>query len=137
MSLYRLRDCPARATPHEPAVEVWRMTGTLTAYLRRIHLGLTFLSQIECAVRIETEIKKWGNSLALRVTGIMADMPQFQAGTRVTVDVSCEGLVVKPAVGRLGIFRFPYSESALLAGITPDKAHADVLANPTAFEVDN
>ena len=86
-------------------------------------------------MRVETEIKKWGNSLALRVTGIMAEVPQFEAGTRVTVDVSSEGLVVKPAVGRLGTLRFPYSESALLAGITPDKAHADVLADPTRFEV--
>ena len=86
-------------------------------------------------MRVQTEIKKWGNSLALRVTGIMAEVPQFEAGTKVTVDVSSEGLVVKPAVGRLGTLRFPYSESVLLAGITPDKAHADVLADPTRFEV--
>ncbi len=86
-------------------------------------------------MRVEAEIKKWGNSLALRVTGIMAEMPQFKAGTRVTVDVSSEGLVVRPAVGRLGTLRFPYSESALLTGITPETAHADVLANPTGVEV--
>ena len=86
-------------------------------------------------MRVETEIKKWGNSLALRVTGIMAEMPKFEAGTRVTVDVSNEGLVVKPTIGKTGTFRFPYSESALLAGITPDRAHADVLADPTEFEV--
>ncbi len=91
--------------------------------------------RIESVVRVETEIKKWGNSLALRVTGIMAEMSQFEAGTRVTVDVSSEGLIVKPAVGKIGTFRFPYSESDLLAGMTPDRAHADVLANPTGFEV--
>ncbi len=88
-------------------------------------------------MRVETEIKKWGNSLALRVTGIMAEMPQFEAGTRVTVDVSSEGLVVKPATGKTGTFRFPYSESTLLARITPEKAHADALANPTGMEVGN
>ena len=86
-------------------------------------------------MRVETEIKKWGNSLALRVTGIMAEMPQFKPGTRVTVDVSRHGLVVKPATGTLGTLRFPYSESALLAGITPDSAHADILADPTGSEV--
>ncbi len=86
-------------------------------------------------MRVETEIKKWGNSLALRVTGIMAEMPQFQAGTKVTVDVSGEGLVVKPAVGKLGTFRFPYSESELLAEITPDNSHADELADPRGPEV--
>lgn len=86
-------------------------------------------------MRVETEIKKWGNSLALRVTGVMAEVPRFDAGTRVTVDVSSEGLVVKPVAGRAGVFRFPYSESALLAEITPDTAHADALADPTDFEV--
>ena len=53
-------------------------------------------------MKIETEIKKWGNSLALRVTGIMAEIPQFEAGTRVTVDVSSEGLVVKPTIEKAG-----------------------------------
>ena len=86
-------------------------------------------------MRVEAEIKKWGNNLALRVTGIMAEMPHFQAGTRVTVDVSDAGLVVKPAVGKLGTFRFPYSESELLAGITPDNSHADELADPKGSEV--
>lgn len=85
------------------------------------------------AVRIETEIKKWGNSLALRVTGIMAEAPQFKAGTKVTVDVSTEGIVVKPAV-RKARLSLPYSESALLKEITPAKAHADALANPLDVE---
>ena len=86
-------------------------------------------------MRVETEIKKRGNSLALRVTGIMAEVPRLDVGTRVTVDVSSEGLVVKPVAGQTGVLRFPYSESALLAGITPDTAHADALADPTGIEV--
>ena len=86
-------------------------------------------------MRVETEIKKWGNSLALRVTGIMAEVPQFKAGTRVTVDVSNDGLIVKPAVGRVGTLRFPYNESDLLKDITPEKAHAEELANPMATEL--
>ena len=86
-------------------------------------------------MRVETKIKKWGNSLALRVTGTMAEMPKFKAGSRVTVDVSREGLIVKPAVGKVRTFRFPYSESDLLAGMTPEKAHAEELAQPTATEL--
>ena len=85
-------------------------------------------------MRVEAEIKKWGNSLALRVTGVMADLPKFKVGTRVTVDVSSEGIVVKPAVRKSGTFRFPYTEGALLAGMTPEKAHADALANPMGLE---
>lgn len=86
-------------------------------------------------MQVETEIKKWGNSLALRVTGVMAEVPRFKAGTRVTVDVSSEGLVVKPAVGKVSTLRFPYSESELLAGMTPGQAHADELATPTSTEL--
>ena len=65
-------------------------------------------------VRVETEIKKWGNSLALRVTGVMAELPQFEPGTRVTVDIDSEGFVVRRAAGSLRSFRFPQSESTLL-----------------------
>jgi antitoxin MazE len=47
-------------------------------------------------MQIETEVKKWGNSLALRITGIMAELPGFREGTKVVVDVSEDGTVVKP-----------------------------------------
>ena len=86
-------------------------------------------------MKIETEIKKWGNSLALRVTGIMATLPQFKAGTKVTVDVTEEGMVVKPAVRGKNTLRFPYTEEELLAEITPEKAHADALAQPAGPEI--
>ena len=33
-------------------------------------------------MRVQSEIKKWGNSLALRITGAMADVPQFSEGTK-------------------------------------------------------
>lgn len=86
-------------------------------------------------MKIETEIKKWGNSLALRVTGIMAALPQFKAGTKVTVDVTEEGMIVKPAVQEKNTFRFPYTEEELLSEITPEKAHADALAQPAGPEI--
>ena len=86
-------------------------------------------------MRIETEIKKWGNSLALRVTGAMAELPRFEPGTRVTVDIDSEGLVVRRVSGSLRSFRFPESESALLAGMTADNTHADLLADPKGREL--
>jgi len=86
-------------------------------------------------VRVETEIKKWGNSLALRVTGSMAKPPQFEPGTRVTVDIDSEGFIVRRAAGSLRSFRFPESESALLAGMTAENAHADLAADPTGREL--
>lgn len=85
-------------------------------------------------MKVETEIKKWGNSLALRVTGVMATIPKFKAGTKVVVDVTNEGFLVKPAARKKDRFRFPYSESELLADLTPEKAHADELAKLTVSE---
>ena len=86
-------------------------------------------------MRVETEIKKWGNSLALRVTGAMAELPQFEPGTRVTVDVTSEGFHVRHATGKLRSFRFPESETALLEGMTAENAHAELLADPSGREL--
>lgn len=85
-------------------------------------------------MKVETTIKKWGNSLALRVTGVMATLPKFEAGTKVIVDVTDEGFMVKPATRKKDSFRLPYTESELLAGLTPEKAHADELAKLTVSE---
>lgn len=86
-------------------------------------------------MRINSEIKKWGNSLALRITGIMAELPQFRAGSKVTVDVTQDGLVIKPYKKKNRRLKLPYSENALLEDMTPSKAHADNLAIPIASEV--
>ena len=86
-------------------------------------------------MRVETEIKKWGNSLALRVTGAMAELPQFEPGTRVTVDIDSKGFIVRRAAGSLRFFRFPEDEGALLAGLTAENAHADLLADPSGREL--
>ncbi len=83
-------------------------------------------------MQVRTEIKKWGNSLALRVSGLMATVPNFSAGDPVTVDVSERGLVVKPVNRRRETLI--YTESELLAGLTPETAHADELARLTDLE---
>lgn len=91
---------------------------------------------MRCPLRVEAEIKKWGNGLALHVTGAMAELPQLKAGTKVTVDVSSQGLVVRPADQAVGVLHLPYSEDEILAGFTPEKAHADELPHLLPSEVD-
>jgi antitoxin MazE len=78
-------------------------------------------------MKIESEIKKWGNSLALRITGVMADLPRFSAGTKVEVEVTKDSLVIKRAVKPRRKLILPYNEKELIAGLTPKKAHADLL----------
>ncbi|MCY3819564.1 MAG: hypothetical protein OXH52_09410 [Gammaproteobacteria bacterium] len=65
----------------------------------------------------------------------MAEMGHLEADTKVAVDVNNEGLVVKSAVEKLGALQFPYSENEMLAGIGPDNAHADILAEPKGPEL--
>lgn len=86
-------------------------------------------------MKIQSEIKKWGNSLALRISGAMAELPQFEAGSKVSVEITPEGLLVKKVTKQRRKLRLPYSEKSLLEGMTPDKAHADELAklNPSEF----
>ena len=88
-------------------------------------------------MKVESEIKKWGNSLALRVTGIMADLPGFKDGTPVIVEVNEEGIIVKPAKKVRKARELPYSEADLLQGLTPETAHADTLATLQASEIGN
>ncbi|MDE0508016.1 MAG: transcriptional regulator [Gammaproteobacteria bacterium] len=86
-------------------------------------------------MKVETEIKKWGNSLALRVTGLMAELPGLKEGAKVVVDVSADGFVVKPVLRPAKKIELPYSERELLEDLTPSKAHVDALATPTDFEM--
>lgn len=62
----------------------------------------------------------------------MAKVPNFSAGDPVTVDVSERGLVVKPVNRRRE--SLIYTESELLADLTPETVHADVLTRLTDNE---
>ena len=87
-------------------------------------------------MKVESEIKKWGNSLALRVTGIMAELPNFKDGTRVIVEVSEEGFMVKPVPTQIKERPFlPYTEKSLLQGLSHETAHGDALATLSEREL--
>jgi antitoxin MazE len=84
---------------------------------------------------VHTKIQKWGNGLALRVSGGMRDIPHFEAGTKVEVEIFEEGFSVKKSLPKKeGLF--PYNESELLDSLTPKTAHADLLTNPVSSEIE-
>ncbi|MFA6037398.1 MAG: hypothetical protein WC748_04665 [Legionellales bacterium] len=78
-------------------------------------------------MKIEASIQKWGNGLALRVSGIMRDIPHFKEGMRVIVDVSEDGFVVKKAAPNKKK-KLPFTEKELLANMTAYTSHADEVA---------
>lgn len=77
-------------------------------------------------MQVQAEIKKWGNSLGLRVTGPMRDVPAFTKGTKVDIEVTEEGLMIRKAK-KINKPSFLFSEAELLEGMTPAKAHAELV----------
>lgn len=78
-------------------------------------------------MKVHAKIQKWGNGLALRVSGVMRDIPHFKEGTEVDVEVTECGFLVKRSTQNKKSF-FPYSESQILEGLTRERAHVDLLA---------
>ncbi|MFN7095980.1 MAG: transcriptional regulator [Gammaproteobacteria bacterium] len=77
---------------------------------------------------VHAKIQKWGNGLALRVSGVMRDIPNFHEGSEVDIEVTEKGLNITKTTAVRGI-KWPFSEAQLLQGLNPSSGHADVIAN--------
>lgn len=78
-------------------------------------------------------MQKWGNGLAIRIAGVMRDIPHFEEGTLIEVEISENGLEIHKLESRKRLI-LPYSEIDLLSGMTPNNAHADIIAQPLKGE---
>lgn len=81
-------------------------------------------------MRTQATLQKWGNSIALRLSGNLKSIPQFEEGDVVDVDISEEGLHIRKAE------KINITEADLLSGLTAYTAHADEMAEPTDRELD-
>lgn len=77
-------------------------------------------------MKIQTTIQKWGNSLAIRITGPLKTVPHFTENMTVEIDVTKNGLTIHPVTKKQKLHLF--KESQLLKGLTAKKAHADEIA---------
>ena len=68
---------------------------------------------------METQVGKWGNSLALRIPKGLADEAGLKEGGRVEVSLDQGRLVIKPSPKT-------YSLEELTAGITEDNLHQEI-----------
>jgi antitoxin MazE len=89
-----------------------------------------FMNQV-----VQTKIQKWGNGLALRVAGLIRDIPQFEQDSAVDVEIFEDGFTVRKVKPKKNGFVFPVKEKDLLKGMTPELAHADELAQPSGKEL--
>jgi len=67
---------------------------------------------------VNTKIQKWGNGLALRVSGLLRDIPHFQSGDEVQIVVNEEGFVVKKV--KPSRQAMPFSEDEIIKGLNPE-----------------
>lgn len=82
---------------------------------------------------LHAKIQKWGNGLALRISGAMREIPSLKEGTEVEINVTKTGFTVTKSKKRKS---FPFKESDLLKGISAQTAHADLLAALAPKEIE-
>lgn len=87
-------------------------------------------------MKVRAQILKWGNGLALRVSGAMRDIPHLKEGTKVSVEITEEGFSVKKITSKKQ-FKLPFNEAQLLESLNSELAHADLLTNLLTSELDH
>mgnify|MGYP001351538151 CR=1 FL=1 len=75
------------------------------------------------ALRFETCVQTWGNSMGLRITRAVAELAGLEKGTPVTIERTPEGLLIRKRAQPPKV----WTEAELLSGLTPYTAHADEL----------
>lgn len=87
-------------------------------------------------MKIHTTIQKWGNSLAIRITGPLRTIPRFSANMPIEIEVNEKGMTVQP-VALYPKKSLIFNEAQLLKGLTAKKAHADEVVDIHHQEFEN
>ena len=82
----------------------------------------------------QTTIQQWGNSLAIRLSGLLRSIPHLEAGMKVDIQISDEELRIRPIRDKKRR-HWPFTEAELLADLSAENIHADLLAAPTRSEL--
>ena len=85
-------------------------------------------------MQMEANILRWGNSLAVRLSGIARTIPRFEEGMPITIEILDDGIFIRKATPKPVPQVLPYTEAELLSGLTPYLAHADEVASLTPDE---
>ena len=87
-------------------------------------------------MKIHTTIQKWGNSLAIRITGPLKTIPHFVANMPIEIEVNESGLTIQPVTNKKRKLLL-FNEAQLLKGLTAKKAHADEIVDIHHEEFEN
>ena len=85
---------------------------------------------------MQSEIKRWGNSAAIRLPRKILAAASLEIDSPITIAVKGTKIIIEPVRGeQKKRLKLPFSESMLVADLTPDAAHADELAMATSTEL--
>jgi len=83
---------------------------------------------------MRTEIKRWGNSGAVRLTSRILAQASLAVSSPVQIHAEQGRIVIEAVSERSRRVQLPFAESELIAGLDAHVAHADELATPSASE---
>ena len=81
--------------------------------------------------------QRWGNSLAVRLPATLLASSGIREGTSLEIINRDDGLLIRAMRETEVTLKYanPYSEAALLKGLTPESAHSDELHTPSSKEL--
>ena len=84
---------------------------------------------------METEVKKWGNSAAVRLPSKILAAAHISPGSSITIEVKDQKIIIEEiAKPKSKAFKLLFTEKDLLKELTPSLAHADNIASVFSLE---
>ena len=84
---------------------------------------------------MQSEIKRWGNSAAVRLPSKILAQANLDVSSPISIDVKAGRIVIETAQKPRRKVNLPFSEADLLEGLDAHGAHADELAQPSSREM--
>lgn len=84
---------------------------------------------------MQSEIKRWGNSAAVRLSSKILAQAKMDVSSPISIDVKAGKIVIEATDRAPRKVNLPFSEADLLKGLDAHGAHADELAQPSASEM--
>lgn len=84
---------------------------------------------------MHTEIKRWGNSAAVRLSSKLLAATKLEINSSISIEVEENKIIIQATQGQPAKrLNLPFNEKTLIAGLNPKTAHADEIAIITDAE---
>lgn len=83
-----------------------------------------------------SEVKKWGNSAAVRLPSKVLAAAGLDTGAPISIEVVDNKVIIEPVAQKSKRrLKLPFTEAQLLSGLDQHTSHADELADLSSSEV--